>query len=195
MQNRTMARDTKRSAKTEVLSMRMDPKTRFVVEFLARVRGQSISTVVERAIQEAADNTPIRINDTIGNTYDNTWKDYWHVSEGIRFLMVASDKNLYSTFDEEYKASFAKTHWPFFYYSSKCDQYKEWAIEVIWPRIDEFVDLWTRTKTTDYFAAGKAMQEAIRQAGLKAPDWPIKPPETPAAKKTTLADLDDDIPF
>jgi hypothetical protein len=190
-----MARDTKRSAKTEVLSMRMDPKTRFVVEFLARVRGQSISTVVERALQEAADNTPIRINDSFGNAYDNTWKDYWHVSEGIRFLMVASDKNLYSTFDEEYKASFAKTHWPFFYHSSACDRYKEWAIEVLWPRIDEFVDLWTRTKATDYFAAGKAMREAIQQAGLKAPDWPVKPPETPVDRKPTSRDLDDDIPF
>jgi hypothetical protein len=190
-----MARDTKRSAKTEVLSMRMDPKTRFVVEFLARVRGQSISTVVERAIQEAADNTPIRINDSFGNDYQNTWKDYWHVSEGIRFLTVASDKSLYSTFEEEYKVAFAKTHWPFFYHSSKCNQYKEWVIEVIWPRIDEFVDLWTRTKTTDYFAAGKAMQDAIRQAGLKAPEWPIKPAEIPASLRTTSTDLDDDIPF
>ncbi len=189
-----MARDSKRSAKTEVLSMRMDPKTRFVVEFLARVRGQSISTVVERAIQEAADNALIRINNSFGNNYDNTWKDYWHVSEGIRFLMVASETKLYSTFDEEYKTSFAKTHWPFFYTDSKCAEYKEWAIEVIWPRIDEFVDLWTRTKTTDYFAAGKAMQEAIRQAGLKAPDWPIKTVETPPARKP-VNDLDDDIPF
>ncbi len=178
-----MVRDTRRSAKTEVLSMRMDPKTRFVVEFLARVRGQSISTVVERAIQEAADNTLIPIKDRHGNTYDNTWNDYWHVSEGIRFLMVASDRHLYSTFDEEYRATFAKTHWPFFYISQQCDRYKEWAIEVIWPRIDEFVDLWTRTKATDYFAAGKAMQEAIRQAGLKAPDWPVK------------RSLDDDVPF
>jgi hypothetical protein len=185
-----MARDTKRGAKTEVLSMRMDPKTRFVVEFLARVRGQSISTVVERAIQEAADNTTIRIDGS--NSYYNTWKDYWHVSEGIRFLMVASDKNLYSTFDEEYKVSFAKTHWPFFYVSSQCDQYIEWSIEVLWPRIDEFVDLWTRTKTTDYFAAGKAMREAISQAGLQAPDWPA---ETSGSGKRAINDLDDDIPF
>jgi hypothetical protein len=171
----------------------MDPKTRFVVEFLARIRGQSISTVVERAIQEAADNTTVKIDDHFSsNSYYNTWKDYWHVSEGVRFLMVASDKNLYSTFDEEYKASFSKTHWPFFYDSPNCDRYKEWAIEVLWPRIDEFVDLWTRTKTTDYFAAGKAMQEAITQAGLQAPDWPI---EAPVSRKPPLNDLDDDIPF
>jgi hypothetical protein len=67
-------------------------------------------------------------------------------------------------------------------------------VEVIWPRIDEFVNLWTRTKTTDYFAAGKAMQEAISLAGLRAPDWPAKAVETPASRKS-VNDLDDDIPF
>jgi hypothetical protein len=76
-----------------------------------------------------------------------------------------------------------------------CERYKEWAIEVLWPRIDEFVDLWTRTKTTDYFAAGKAMQEAIREARLKAPDWPIKHTEALISTKPTSDDLDDDIPF
>lgn len=67
----------------------------------------------------------------------------------------------------------------------------------IWPRIDEFVDIWTRTKSSDYFAAGRAMQEAIRQAGLRPPEWPIKPPEKPlqSQKNQVINDLNDDIPF
>jgi hypothetical protein len=191
-----MAAEHKRAAKTEVLSIRMDPKTRFVLDFIARMRGQSITTVVERSLQETADRNPINETDSRGNSYEKTWRDYWHINEGIRWLMIASDPNLYSTFDEEYKVAFTKTHWPFFYNCSSRDSYKEWAIEVIWPRIDEFVDIWTRTKSTDYFAAGNAMQEAIKQAGLRAPEWPIKPPEKPVERqKTKVNDLDDDIPF
>lgn len=183
-----MVKDPRRSMKTEVLSMRMDPKTRFVVEFLARIRGQSISTVVERAIQEAADRT------NIGED-DRTWQHYWHVSEGIRSLMVMSDKQLFPKFDEDYKVAFTKTHWPFFYISNSCHIHKEWAVEVLWPRIDEFVDIWTRTKSTDYFAAGRAMQDAIAAAGLKAPEWPVKPAEKPVAGRSPRSDLDDEIPF
>lgn len=181
-----MPPESKRGAKTEVLSIRMDPKTRFVIEFIARIRGQSITTVVERALQETADRTGVTgSGDGYGN--EKTWRDYWHISEGVRWIMVVSEANLFSSYEEEYKLDFIQTHWPFFYNSAKRISYNEWAIGVLWPRIDEFVDIWTRTKSTDYFAAGKAMQEAIRQAGLRPPEWPIK-----AAKQE---DLDDDIPF
>jgi hypothetical protein len=65
---------------------------------------------------------------------------------------------------------------------------------VIWSRIDEFVNIWTRTKSNDYFAAGRGMQEAVKQAGLRAPEWPIKPLEKPSKRqKTKVNDLDDDI--
>jgi hypothetical protein len=40
------------------------------------------------------------------------------------------------------------------------------------------------------------MQEAIKQAGLRAPEWPIRPLEKPSERqKTKVNDLDDDIPF
>lgn len=187
--------DAKRGTKTEVLSIRMDPKTRFVVEFIARIRGQSITTVVERSLQETADRTTISEFDSRGNAIEKSWRDYWHVSEGVRWLTVASDSQLYSTFEEEYKVAFAKIHWPFFYSNSKKESFKEWSVEIIWPRIDEFIDIWTRTKATDYFAAGKAMQAAISQAGAKPPDWPAKVAEIPTQPRRQTDDLDDEIPF
>jgi len=41
-------------AKTEVLSMRIDAKTKFLIEYLCRVNGHSISTTVEQAIERSA---------------------------------------------------------------------------------------------------------------------------------------------
>ena len=186
---------SKRPAKTEVLSMRMDPKTRFLVEVLARYRGQSISTVVERAIMEAADNA------TIGNPdRARTWRDYWHISEGVRALNMAADDALYPTYDEECRVVFARTHWPFFYTAIDCKIHKPWCIDIIWPKIDQFIELWESTKSNDYFATGKAMQQALREAGIQAPDWPAKPAEKRAAppprpSAPSGGDLDDEIPF
>src|SRR5665213_2107712 len=129
-----MAKETKKPQKTEVLSMRMDPKTRFVLEVLARYRGQSISTVVERAIVEAAEN--IRIGgDHHGNDSKN-WKDFWHVNEGVRWLLLASDQSLFPTFEDEYRLAFTRTHWPFFYTSSGCKCHREAMIEILWARLD-----------------------------------------------------------
>jgi hypothetical protein len=189
-----VAKEGKRVQKTEVLSMRMDPKTRFVLEILARLRGQSISTVVERAIVEAAENTDIGGAQESGS---KNWKDFWHVNEGIRWLKMAADQNLFPTFDDEYKLSFTKLHWPFFYTSAKCSSYNEWAIEILWPRIDEFVDVWTRTKSADYFAAGELMRKAISEAGVVAPAWP---PNKKGEQNTSYVsfqrdEMDDEIPF
>jgi hypothetical protein len=191
-----MADDTKKGMKSEVLSMRMDPRTRFIVEFIARVRGQSITTVVDRAIQEAANN--LRLSDG----RNETWEDFWHVSEGIRSLKVMSEKRTFPNYEEEFKVSFTRSHWPFFYITNKFDEYKEWSVGVIWPRFDEFVEIWRNTKATNYWAATKAMQKAISDAGLIAPEWPIaKPPAKPISpnppKQEALGggDIDDDIPF
>lgn len=201
-----MAADAKRSGKTEVLSMRMDPKTRFLLDVLTRLRGQSISTVVERVILEAADNA------SFGPGGEFNWRRLWHVSEGVRYLNMISYKDLYPSYEDEYKLDFTRTHWPFFYTTRECKVCKDFLVGILWPRLDEFVELWTRTKSSDYFAAGKAMQKAILDANVQPPDWP---PQTPAPPKSqTLppaspqlqkapswdapqgsGDLDDEIPF
>lgn len=193
-----MVKDTKRGAKSEVLSMRMDPTTRFLVDFIARYRGQSITTVVDRAIQQAADS--IDLEDSNDIPFNNKWTDFWHVSEGIRSLKMWSEKKLYPNYEEQFIVSFANTHWPFFYVNDKRAVFREVFIDIIWPRIDEFAEIWRKTKSTDHWAAGKTMQEAIRGAGVQPPDWPPKPLEkpaqvAPASKGRLSSQLDDDIPF
>jgi hypothetical protein len=63
------------------------------------------------------------------------------------------------------------------------------------------VELWERTRTENYFAAGEAMRNALGKAKVAAPDWPSKPPQQAKAgdragwDKPKGVDLDDDIPF
>jgi hypothetical protein len=198
-----MASEPKRAGKTEVLSMRMDPKTRFMVDILAKYRGQSISTVVERAILEAADNATIH-----SNGKEKTWRDFWHVSEGVRALNIAAEQSLYPTFEDEYRLSFTRTHWPFFYYTASCALPRPAYVEILWPRMEEFLDTWEKTQSKDWFATGKLMRQAITDAGVAAPEWPIprEPPKTAAVPAKSPVggpswdapkggDLDDEIPF
>jgi predicted transcriptional regulator len=193
-----MATEPKKSGKTEVLSMRMDPKTRFLVDIIAKVRGQSISTVVERAILEAADNTHIGTK---------SWQTFWHLNAGVREILMASEPGLFPTYEEECRLDFAKRHWQFFFVKDDFKTIKTWTVEVLWPKIDTYIDIWDRTKANDYFLAGKAMREALSDAGLVAPEWPpkapAKTPVPPPPKPTTggpswepaSGDLDDEIPF
>ncbi|WP_156464925.1 hypothetical protein [Mesorhizobium sp. Root552] len=178
----------KRPSKSETLTIRLDPKTRFMLDFVARLRGQSITTVVERAISDAANRANISTElDYAGNTREiRTWRDFWSVYEGERALKIAQESELHPTFEEERRLAFAKQFDDFFF--TKSGDIRTGYVEVLWPRIDEFVEIYEQTKTSNYFAAGEAMKAALTSARVAAPDWPKKVP----AKSR---DLDDEIPF
>lgn len=159
----------KRPARTEALTIRLDPKTRFMLEFVVRLRGQTITTVVERAIAQAADEATV---ETAWDEVSATWRDYWNVSEGIRALKMAANPKIHSTYEEERRFAFAKEHWCFFWMDSYMNEYNGFFIDILWPRIDEFIELHDANKRSDYFKAGRAMRDALEKAKIEPPTWP-----------------------
>ena len=187
----------RRPGKSETLTIRLDPKTRFMLDFVSRLRGQTVTTVVERAIAAAADNATIPRYNSYGNDEEpSTWRDYWDVSEGVRALQIAGEKELHPDYEEERRLAFAKKHAVFFFaLPEKLQGFRVGFIDILWPRIDEFVEIDERERSTDYFAAGKAMSKALHDAGLKAPDWPPRVKPKPSAPAFEPGGMDDDIPF
>lgn len=196
-----MATEPKRkSVKSETLTIRLDPKTRFMLEFVSRLRGQTITTVVERAISAAADQATIE-----GEFDSSNWKDFWNVSDGIRALSIARAGALFPTYEEEKLLKFADEHSPFFMTTGFGKGSPRVPggpfIDLLWPKIHEYQRVFDETKSSDFWAAGKQMAADIRAAGVKPPVWP---PEPPAAKaggmgggggRSSSSHLDDDIPF
>jgi len=186
-----MAKKTSALAKSETLSIRLDPKTRFILDYLARLRGQTITTVIERAVYAAADGAKIEDDRYYGGELG--WTDFWDVSEGVRALKMASHRDFLPTYEEEKRLAFAREHWPFFYASQSCRILINHYVDLLWPRIDELVQLHDDSKAngTDVNAAAKLMTSIIKGAGLEPPQWP------PAPKKEVSAsqDLDAEIPF
>ncbi|MFW8587479.1 hypothetical protein ACOJBM_29200 [Rhizobium beringeri] len=82
-----MAKDAAKSGKTETLTIRLDPKTRFILEYMSRLKGQTITTVVERAIVAAAAQETVVDREYGGQL---SWDSFWDVSEGVRALNLAS---------------------------------------------------------------------------------------------------------
>lgn len=187
-----MAREPTKAGKSETLTIRLDPKTRFVLDYLSRLKGQTITTVVERAIVTAASQDPIYI-DEVGQV---SWQYFWDVSEGARSINIARTADFFPTYEEEKRVAFCSEHWPFFFSTSDKKAFRYPFLNILWPRIDEFVDIHERTKEGgDYWAAGKAMQKALADAGIAAPDWPVKSRYTPPKGKTGAANPEDEIPF
>jgi len=167
-----------RTAKTETLSLRLDPKTRFILEFVGRVNGQSITTIVERAIHASC--TAVNIRD--GNR-DRNWVHFWDADEGVRTLKLLACTGYLSTYDEDDLKRFTEAHSEFFYDGNGFAGTPNRAfVAILWPKIEAYRRIWMEQRDKNYWAAGRAMAADLLSAKLKPPTWP--PPER-----------DDEIPF
>jgi hypothetical protein len=196
--DRIMNEGKKRGAKTESLSLRIDPKTKFVLEFIVRVTGLRITDVIEKAIREYASATKVG-----ENSYDNSaknWLHYWHPEEGMRTINLLMDEDVPTSFEEDELRAFLKQH-PEFFFRDKTNftGLQEAFITVLWPKIEEYLEHWRHHKAVDRWATGALMLKAIKDADMRGPDWPrvIKSVQ-PAPKKEPSFErneMDDEIPF
>ncbi len=185
-------------AKTQTLSLRLDPKTRFLLEFMSRVRGQSITTIVERAIKDAAEKTGIgpTIDHRGNELYQALWSDFWDPDEGVRILKLIASKDYTTNYDEDEIRRFTIDHWEFFYTTTGYDIPVRHFVGVLWPQILTYVRIWRETKNEDYWAAGKKMSEDLTRAKLQPPKWPRPMKSAEPKKPSSFArDLDDEVPF
>jgi hypothetical protein len=179
-------------SKSETLSLRIDPKIKFILEFVARMRGQSITTVVERAIREAANNVCVGEGES-----EKNWADFWDADEGVRTLRLLADPSYPSTFEEDQKREFAKVHWQFFYTDSNAKFVRAAYVRILWPQFQDYMETWVNERRHNNWAAGDAMKEALLAAQIEPPEWPPGAPKTKLKGqiKGALSDLDDEIPF
>lgn len=182
-----MAGPSKKTAKSESLTIRLDPKTRFMLEFVSRLRGQTITTVVERAISEAASRATIDDPDNYGEPL--TWRDFWSVYEGERALKIADQPLLHPTYDEERRLAFTRRFWPFFYHDRKAKIVRDDFLDVLWPHIDYLIGAHDEMKQENINAGPEIMASLLEDAKLVAPRWP------PASEFGLSRNMDDDIPF
>jgi len=179
-------------AKTLTLSLRLDPKTRFMLEFMAKLKRQSITTIVEEAIRRAGSDTQVETFDK----ESKTWRDYWDISDGIRAINMLADSDLPSSFEDDEIRAFVRWHIEFFSDTNKLEDPDRINVEVLWPNIESYVQIWQDTKRSDPWAAGKKMADDLTSANLRSPNWPRSEKSPPKPIKSSFArDLDDEVPF
>jgi hypothetical protein len=177
---RDVVAQKKDGTKTQTLSLRLDPKTKFTLEFVARVKGQTLTTVVERAIRESCDRVTIS---GPGNSFSDpsscNWQAFWHPDQGVRTLSLLESPDYPSNFEEDYLKEFTRAHWEFFYRERDGITPRPEFVKILWPKIETYRRIWNERRETDYWAAGRAMAADLQAAKLPPPAWP----RTPATKR------------
>lgn len=180
----------KKPAKSETLTIRLDPKTRFMLEFVSKLRGQTITTVVERAISAAADAAEVVKDDDVRN-----WRFYWDISDGVRAIRMARTPNLHPTYDEDRRLRFTEFYWPFFYLDNRRAALNTTALDVLWPMIDDLVALYEEHKSNDIEAPAAFMAERLAAAKVDVPSWEGRIGLDKEIAFGSRRRVDDEIPF
>lgn len=155
----------KKNQKSESLTIRLDPKMRFALEFVARLKGQTITKVIERAVTDAAESTYAGDN--------KNWLHYWDVCDGVRFIHLAMDPDTSPTFDEDELLDFIKIHWNYFSSTNNLSYLKRENIDVLWPKIGDLLKAWRECKSFDRLHCAKIMKEILRNSGLSDQSWEV----------------------
>jgi len=191
-----MAPEKPPRTKTQTLSLRLDPKTRFVLEFLAKLNGQSITTVVENAIKRAG------AEGQVDPFADNSkiWRDFWDVSEGARQMLLLAEDEFPSDYGDDELRDFIQMHIEFFSETYELANPDRINLTILWPNIEHYLSMWHETRRNDPWQAGLEMAEALAAAKVDPPDWPRATKEPPEPKNTSFGgsfdkEIDDEIPF
>jgi hypothetical protein len=171
----------KRPAKTENLSLRLDPKTKFILDFVSRINGQSITTIVERAVHASYELVEIPTPEVDPDRTLN-WRYFWNPHEGVRTLKLLAHEEVPTNSDEEELKYFVREHEEFFYLRRTYVPNSS-TVHVLWPKIDEYRRIWDEHKKDDYWAAGRAMAADLSAAKIEPPPWPPTEPWRLASKR------------
>jgi hypothetical protein len=186
--------------KSETLTIRIEPQTRSMLDFLARHRDQTITKIVERGVKAFAEKDENLVADR-GYPFEQVgdlrpWPDYWHADEGVRAVKRCVLNGIELTEQEEQLRELVLAHQDFFFeYRQQTDEhgdnlsidvvFNQDNIEALWGELARYRELWIETRATDRFAAGAAMKKALEDAGYPAPGWP-PPPEKQRSRTSTI---------
>lgn len=160
------------SRKTESLTLRLDAKTKFQLDLVSRVRGESITAFIQAQARTAAEE--LRFSREGFGQYD--WSVFWHPHEGVRAVLwvLLSKDNL--TNEERLLREFVDAHREFFLQSSSrtvgdssslLPQPAVSQIEALWPRLGEFVEAWETTRLREPEKVRTEMQLLLAEAEVR----------------------------
>ena len=99
-------------SRSETVTVRLDPKLRYLAELAARLHRRTLSSYVEWSIKEALDSEALRNNEGIRDTIGTEAEFLWDVDEADRFAKLALRYPHLLTHEEQVLWKFIREAYP-----------------------------------------------------------------------------------
>ena len=177
-------------SRSETVTVRFDPKLRYLAELAARLHRRTLSSYIEWAIKAALDSEPLRpagysAEQADGFTIGSEAESLWDVDEADRFAKLALRYPHLLTHEEQVRWKLIRECGYLWLGKYGPPPAQEWRWQVVEDsfRFDQLRDKW------ELFCA-------VANGDKPASDLPTwAKSNRPPPVKTGFADMDDDIPF
>lgn len=158
---------------TNSLSLQIDAKTMFQLEFATRVTGLPITSFIERAIKDAVGEIKLtKIIETEECLEENSsseislikdWSSYWDTQESVRMVsMLTCDlMKEYTSSKDDQISSFILKHWNYFGTDEKLEGMSRPHCNLIWPHINYLVKKWLGNRLLDPECGTKMLDNVL----------------------------------
>jgi len=168
-------------SRSETVSVRLDPKLRYLAELAARRQRRSLSSYIEWAIEDSLKHCALDLNS--GQVVADEAEALWDVDEADRFARLALRHPELLTHDEQVLWKLVRDNGYVWRGRYASDREWTWTVNegsLIFKRLREH---WDTFKMVADFGVGDL------------PTWAKTKPSAAKSEKTGFEDMDDDIPF
>ena len=182
--------------KSEITTVRLDPKLRYLAELAARKQRRSLSSFIEWAIEDALLRFSLKEENGQSATVIGEAERLWDVDAADRFVKLALKFPELLTHDEQVLWKLVREN-GWLWRGTYSDINDEWTWTVressfVFPRFREKWDTFSQVAAGERPVVELPTWPKTRPAGTRPP---APPPKPPAKSASSFDEMDDDIPF
>jgi len=167
--------------RSEVVTVRLDPKLRYIADLAARKQRRSVSSFIEWAVERGVDSVYVAEQ---GPSLWNEADELWDVDESDRFVKLALRHPDLLSHDEQIVWKLVRENG--YLWRGSHDRNNEWH----WTPSESAIIL---DRLREHWNTFKAAAKGDVEARSELPTW--DPPKKPARPAGKFDDLEDEIPF
>jgi hypothetical protein len=171
-----------RLSRTEVVTVRLDPKLRYLADLAARKQRRTVSSFIEWAVEHGLDD--VRLADDDHSVWSNS-NSLWDVEEADRFIKLATRYPDLLTHEEQLLWKLLKENG--YCWRGAYDRHGDWT----WNTLEKDVVI---ERVREHWETFRAAASGDSAAKKELPTWQRKGTSS-ATPKGKFDDMADDIPF
>jgi hypothetical protein len=179
-------------ARSETVTVRLDPKLRYLAELAARKQRRSLSSYIEWAVEDSLARVPLREDMNNRASVGDESSYLWDVDEADRFARLALRYPDLLTHEEQVRWKLIRENgllWRGSYATGKWS----WSVDEGSLIFDRLREHWA--KFCSVAESGSGHDTLPSWAKTKPAGYGTAKPPEPSTKSTGFDNMDDDVPF